>query len=84
MKQLRIYGRTATLLAVLALSVTGASKKHQYSPNERAFYADSRIVGFVRPGLTITINSAQIASDGTISAVYTVTDPGDCRWIRLA
>jgi len=29
----------------------------------------------VRPGLTITITSATIASDGTITAVYTLTDP---------
>ena len=30
---------------------------------------------FVRPGLTITINSATIGSDGTITTTYTLTDP---------
>jgi OmcA/MtrC family decaheme c-type cytochrome len=32
-------------------------------------------VEFVRPGLSITINSAQIASDGTITTLYTIADP---------
>ena len=53
----------------------GSAPKRPYSPHERAFYADDATVQFVRPGLTITINSGGIASDGTISAVYTVTDP---------
>ena len=77
MKWLRSFGRRATLVAVIALSLTGASKKHQYSPHERAFYTDPRTVQFVRPGLTITINSAQIGADGTISAGVhrAVTDP---------
>jgi OmcA/MtrC family decaheme c-type cytochrome len=55
--------------------MTGASR-HSYSPQEKAAYADASIVEFVRPGLTITINSATIAPDGTITAVYTLTDPG--------
>ncbi len=75
MKRLLFFGRAATLVAVIALSMTGASKKHQYSSQERAFYADPKTVEFVQPGLTITVNSAQIATDGTISAVYTVADP---------
>ena len=32
-------------------------------------------VEFVRPGLSITINSARIGADGTITAVYTIADP---------
>jgi OmcA/MtrC family decaheme c-type cytochrome len=66
--------RTAALLAVIALGLTGASK-HPYSVHEKAAYADPATVEFVRPGLTITINSATIASDGTITSVYTLTDP---------
>ncbi len=67
--------KLAGLLAVAALCLTGASKKHVYSAREKAFYASPSAVEFVRPGLTITINSAQIASDGTISVEYTLTDP---------
>jgi OmcA/MtrC family decaheme c-type cytochrome len=75
MKSLGYLGRTTALLAVIALSLIGASKKHEFSPHEKAFYADRATVEFVRPGLTITVNSAQVASDGTISVVYTVADP---------
>jgi OmcA/MtrC family decaheme c-type cytochrome len=75
MKSLRLLVRTATLVAVIALSLTGASKRYPYSPHEKAFYANTATVEFVRPGLTITVNSASIAADGTISVVYTLTDP---------
>ena len=71
----RSFGRTAALGALIAVCLTGASKKHQYSLREKAFYADAVTVEFVRPRLVITINSAQIASDGTITVVYTLTDP---------
>ena len=59
---------------VTALTLGGAPRK-PFSPRELAFYADAATVDFVRPGLTITINSAKIAADGTITAVYTVSDP---------
>jgi hypothetical protein len=62
-------------LAIIALGLTGASKKHQYSPREKAFYADATTVDFVRLGLKIAINSAQVAADGTITVAYTLTDP---------
>ena len=68
-------GRTTALVAVVALSLVGASKVRQYSPQEKAAYMDAAAVQFVRPGLTITVNSAQIATDGTITVVYTLTDP---------
>jgi OmcA/MtrC family decaheme c-type cytochrome len=54
--------------------MTGATQK-TYSPREKAFYASDAVVAFVRPGLVISINSAQIAADGTISVTYTITDP---------
>src|SRR5277367_447295 len=75
MKSLAFIWRTAALLAVIALSLIAASKKHTFSPHEKAFYADRATVEFVNPGLTITVNSAQIAPDGTISVVYTIADP---------
>lgn len=73
-KRLNVFGRTAAVLAVVAVCLTGANQK--YSPREKAFFADPATVEFVRPGLTITINSAQIAADGTITVAYTLTDPG--------
>ena len=76
MSECRSFGQTAALGALIAVCLTGAGNKHQYSPREKAFYADPATVQFVRPGLVIKINSAQIASDGTITVVYTLTDPG--------
>ena len=40
-----------------------------------ATYLDPATVQFVRPGLTISVQSATIASDGTITATYTLSDP---------
>jgi len=67
--------RIAALVAVVALSLTAAGKRYQYSPREKAAYADAATVDFVRPGLVLTVNGAQIAADGTITVVYTLTDP---------
>jgi OmcA/MtrC family decaheme c-type cytochrome len=46
-----------------------------YTPRDKAFFLDNQTVEFVRPGLTITVVSAAIAADGTISVTYSVTDP---------
>ena len=75
MRVFRFCVRTTILAAVIALCLTGQTRKHQYSPLEKAYYADAQTVQFVNPGLTITINSAQIAADGTITTVYTLSDP---------
>jgi OmcA/MtrC family decaheme c-type cytochrome len=56
------------------MSLSSAARR-PYSPREKAFYADASTIAFVRPGLSISINSATIASDGTITTVYTLTDP---------
>jgi OmcA/MtrC family decaheme c-type cytochrome len=75
MKQWKRYVRAAAIAAALVISLTGQTKKHRFSPHEKAFYADATLLDFVNPGLTITINSATIAADGTITATYTLTDP---------
>jgi OmcA/MtrC family decaheme c-type cytochrome len=63
--------------AVAAAGGTTRSRpiKEFYNSHIKAFFADTTTVEFVRPGLTITVVSAAIASDGTISATYTLTDP---------
>src|SRR4051812_7959491 len=58
----------------LTLILTGAPAA-RISRNQKAFYADANTVAFVRPGLVFTIESAQIASDGTISTVFRIADP---------
>jgi OmcA/MtrC family decaheme c-type cytochrome len=63
-----------TIVCAAFLGLSGAPRK-TYSPREKAFYASDAVIAFVRPGLLITINSAQIAADGTISVTYKLTDP---------
>ncbi len=66
-------------LAVLAVAGSvvflNAEKKTAFTIHDKAYYADSNTVNFVRPGLTITIVSAKIATDGTISVNYKLADP---------
>lgn len=69
------FRRISAFLAIFVACSIGAGDKQQFSPHEKAFYADAATVQFVRPGLNITINSAQIAQDGTVTVVYTLTDP---------
>jgi OmcA/MtrC family decaheme c-type cytochrome len=75
MKTLSLALRIAAFVALIALCLTGQTKKHQYSPREKAFYADPALVDFVRPGLAITISSASISSTGAITVNYTLADP---------
>ncbi len=75
MKRLSFVGRMAAFTALIALCVTGQTKKHAFTPHDKAFYASKALLDFVNPGFTITINSAAIASDGTITVTYTLTDP---------
>jgi len=58
----------------MALTLTG-SQKRVYSPREKAYYLSDATVEYVQPGLVVTVNSASIAGDGTITTVYSITDP---------
>ena len=60
--------KIARVLLVLAVAttLTGAKKRLYQSPV---------IIDFLRPGLVISINSASVASNGTITMVYTLADP---------
>jgi OmcA/MtrC family decaheme c-type cytochrome len=79
--QIRQYaGKLHTVVPIVLLAgsalLLSSSSKPKYNIHEKAYYADDATVEFVRPGLTITVNSATIGSDGTITTVYTLTDPG--------
>jgi OmcA/MtrC family decaheme c-type cytochrome len=63
------------LLAVFTAAGLKSAGKNPFSIHDKAYYADPKMVAFVNPGLVITINSAKIANNGTISVVYTLTDP---------
>src|SRR4051794_8631420 len=58
----------------LALILGGAAVAPRIA-NQKAFYADAKLVAFVRPGLVIKITSAQVAQGGAITVAFTVTDP---------
>jgi OmcA/MtrC family decaheme c-type cytochrome len=74
MKRSKQFGTIAAVVATLAMSLSSAPRK-PYSPHEKAFYADAATVAFVNPGLTITANSAAIASNGTITVNFKLSDP---------
>ena len=64
------------LLAVLTAAVgLKSAGKNPFTKHDKAYYADPKLLSFVNPGLVITINSAKLATDGTISVTYTLTDP---------
>lgn len=67
--------RIAAFAVLLALCLTGQTRKAIYSPRDKAFYADPALVDFVHPGLAIKINSARISSAGVITMTYTLSDP---------
>jgi len=75
MKRLSFAFRIVAFVALIALCLTGQTKKFAFGPRDKAFYADPALVNFVNPGLVITINSASISANGAINVRYTLTDP---------
>src|SRR5450759_5606315 len=69
-------GCCAVALAVIAGAavLSSATKKSAFTPRDKAYYADQNTINFVRPGLKITIVSAKVATDGTLSVDYKLTD----------
>lgn len=69
--------RYALVLFVVAgsLVLTAAPKRSEFGVHDKEYYVDRLTLQFIRPGLSISIASATIASDGTISVDYKLTDP---------
>ena len=76
LRPLSTFSRNLLLLAVVAVAAAspGSIRSH-FSKHDKAYYASDAIVNFVRPGLAIVITSASVASDGTVKANFTVSDP---------
>jgi OmcA/MtrC family decaheme c-type cytochrome len=70
-------GRYALVLGIIAGSAVlmSGARKSPFTVHQKAYYAPEAIVQYVNPGLVFKVASAKIASDGTISVDYTVTDP---------
>ncbi|MBZ5596659.1 MAG: OmcA/MtrC family decaheme c-type cytochrome [Acidobacteriia bacterium] len=79
MRNLMTMGRTFKVAAVVALLAGSlamvSAPKPPFNKHQKAYYVDPKVIAFVRPGLVTTIESAQIASDGTITAKFKITDP---------
>ncbi len=64
----------AFCLLAPVLIVSGDSET-RYGANSKTRYASDNVVNFVRPGLLIKVSSADVTADGSISTVFTITDP---------
>src|SRR5437016_5248957 len=68
--------RSLVVLAILLSAVIlNGQTKSAFDKRDKAHYLSQNQVEFIRPGLVIKIVSAQIASDGTIQATFTLSDP---------
>lgn len=68
--------RVCLALVVLVGSAALISgTKGPFTTADKAYYLDENTANFIRPGLVITIESASIASDGTIQTQFKLTDP---------
>ena len=72
-------GRLTRILLIFALFLGAiglqSGSTSPYNKHQKAFYAPQSVIDFARPGLVIVINSAKIASDGSITVTFTLTDP---------
>ncbi len=68
----------AVLLLPLAVLIASPPGKHSgYTGRLAAKHLDASQINFIRPGIKAKITFAGIASDGTITARVTITDPKD-------
>jgi OmcA/MtrC family decaheme c-type cytochrome len=68
--------RAAALVLMCALAIMASPSRHRpLNPHEIASYLDQYIIDFLRPGLQIQITSASVATNGTMTANFNVTDP---------
>ena len=73
----RNAGRYGVALVVIAGSIAmfGAVRKSNFTKRDKAYYADPAVLQYIQPGLTFKVVSSNIASNGTISVDFKVTDP---------
>jgi OmcA/MtrC family decaheme c-type cytochrome len=63
------------LLVAGAALVAAADRKPALTVHDKAYYASADLVDYVQPGLVVSVVSAKIGNDGTISVDYKVADP---------
>jgi OmcA/MtrC family decaheme c-type cytochrome len=68
--------RTAVIALVASAALfSGPQNNRFFTKRDKAYFADPRVVNFVRPGLVLKITGLTVAADGTITVRYTVADP---------
>jgi OmcA/MtrC family decaheme c-type cytochrome len=67
--------RTLAGLLLLSAALLSTPQHHTFTRQDKAFFADSRVINFVRPGLVVKITGATVAADGTITIQFTIADP---------
>ena len=71
-----VWTRAAVVALTLAVSlVLVSAEKPVWTANDKAYYADAKLVDYVRPGLVVKITNAEITADFTIKAWVKFTDP---------
>lgn len=74
-RALSVAIRIALVVAVVTGAMTiMATPKRPSSSRVKAFYLSPSDELFIRPGVVVKITSAQIGSDGTITAQFTLAD----------
>jgi OmcA/MtrC family decaheme c-type cytochrome len=79
----RYVGMAFAVTILLGSVALVSAPSPQFTMSNKEFYADANLVNFVRPGLVISITSASIAQDGTITARVTIADPKGLALDRL-
>ncbi|MBC8165468.1 MAG: hypothetical protein H7Y20_06305, partial [Bryobacteraceae bacterium] len=72
--KIRQYRSWVAVLIITAAVIAGAADLPGLRRNDKAAYADPKHVSFVRPGLAVTITSAQITPEGVISVLFNIAD----------
>ncbi len=62
------------ILPLLAELTSIAAQKSGFTQHDLAYYLEPDLVAFVRPGLAVQIQSANMASDGTITVQFLIQD----------
>jgi len=68
-------GLLVALVVLIGSAALISAPGPSYTASNKEFYADAKLINFVRPGLVMKITGAEIGADGTIKAKIKLTDP---------
>ena len=75
LRTVKYFGLLFALAVVVGSVALVSAPGPTYTASSKEFYADPNLINFVRPGLVMKVVSAEIATDGTVKAKVTLTDP---------